>query len=145
MRVRAAVVTAAVLAICAAVFAQGQRKDGQWEITMKMEMPGMPMALPPVVTKRCITPAEANDPLKAMPNGGSGGREPKCTTSDYKMEGNKATWAMKCEGTMPMTGTGEITYTENAYTGLMKMDMGGGGGMTMTYSGKRLGECPKQP
>ena len=146
MRVRAAFVTAAALAVCAALFAQG-RRDGQWEITMKMEMPGMPMAMPPIVTTKCITPAEAADPLKAMPQGGRGGRgpEPKCTTSDYKMEGNKATWAMKCEGAMAMTGTGEITYSENAYTGLMKMDMGGGRGMTMNYSGKRLGECPKAP
>lgn len=147
MRVRAAIVTATALAVCASLFAQA-RRDGQWEITMKMEMPGMPMVIPPVVTTKCITPAEATDPLKVMPNGGArgrGGPEPKCTVADYKVAGNKTTWAMTCAGTPPMSGTGEITYGESAYTGLMKMDMGGGRGMTMTYSGKRLGECPKQP
>jgi len=148
MRLRATLVFAAALAVSTSLLAQGPRRDGNWEVTMKMEMPGMPMAIPPIVTTRCITPAEASDPLKAMPNGGGrGGRgrgaEPKCTTSDYKTEGNKASWSMKCEGTPPTSGTGEITYSENAYSGLMKMDMGEGRGMTMTYSGKRLGECPK--
>ena len=76
MRVRAAIVTAAALAVCATLFAQGPRKDGEWEITMKMDMPGMPMQMPPIVTKKCISAADANDPLKTMPQAGRGGRGP---------------------------------------------------------------------
>jgi hypothetical protein len=41
-----------------------------------------------------------------------------------------------------MTGKGEIVYAENAYTGTMTMDMQGRG-MTMKYTGKRLGDCRK--
>ena len=42
-----------------------------------------------------------------------------------------------------MTGTGEMTYGEDTYTGTVKMDMSGRGTVTMKYSGKRVGECEK--
>jgi hypothetical protein len=39
-----------------------------------------------------------------------------------------------------MTGTGELLYSGDTYTGTMKMTMQGQE-MTMKYSGKRLGDC----
>jgi hypothetical protein len=66
--------------------------------------------------------------------------------SDYKTEGNKVSWSMRCEGDNPMTGTGEIVYSGDTYLGTMKMTTGRGGqpmAMTMKYSGKRLGDCTK--
>ena len=39
-----------------------------------------------------------------------------------------------------MTGTGEITYGTDSYTGSMKMSSGGRD-MTMKYTAKRLGDC----
>ena len=43
-----------------------------------------------------------------------------------------------------MTGTGEMTYNDNAYNGVMTMNMERGGQpmkMTMKMTGKRLGDC----
>jgi hypothetical protein len=108
-----------------------------------MSMPGMPMSMPPTTSKQCITPADAADPQKAMPPQGRGGNASDCKVSDYKMDGNKVTWSMACEGRQPMTGKGELVYAENAYTGTMTMDMQGRGAMTMKYTGKRLGDCKK--
>ncbi len=138
-------VVAVALGLTAGVLAQGVRRDGLWEVKMEMNMPNMPMAMPPITTQQCITPAEAGDPQKAMPPQGRGGRggPSDCKVSDYKMEGNKVTWSMKCEGAQPMTGTGEFVYEKDAYTGNMKMEMGGRGEMTMKYTGKRLGDCTK--
>jgi len=62
--------------------------------------------------------------------------------SDDKVTGNKVTWSMKCEGPEAMSGTGEITYGENTYDGVMKMERQGQT-MTMKYTGKRLGDCLK--
>lgn len=137
------IVTLAAMAIATA-FAQGPRRDGLWEVKTEMQMDGMPMTMPPMTAQQCITPAEANDPSKAAPQGrGRGGRGPQdCKVSDYKVEGNKVTWSMKCEGPQPVTGAGEIVYEADSYTGTMKMDMGGRG-MTMKYTGKRLGDCTK--
>ena len=119
------------------VLAQGPQRDGQWDVTVEMQMPGMQM--PPMKTAQCITKAEAADPQKSVPKAGPGS---ECKVSDYKIEGNKATWSMKCAGSQPMTGIGEITYLDNSFTGTMKVD-GGGQTMTFKYSAKRLGDCTK--
>ena len=143
--VRTVTVATAVVALSIAAFAQGPRRDGQWEVKMEMDMPGMPAGMPPFTSTQCITPEEAKDPEKLMPQMGRGGRgrgNQNCHVSDYKLEGNKATWSMKCDGDMAMTGTGEFTYAADTYNGTIKMDTGRGA-MTMKYSGKRLGDCVK--
>lgn len=147
---------ALVAAVSVSMLAQsGPRRDGNWEIIIQMEMPDMPnmpagMTMPPMKTTQCITPKDAADPMKAMPQrpaGRGGAANPNdCKLSDYKTEGNKVSWAMKCEGAQPMSGTGEFVYGVDSYTGTLKMDMARGGqstGMTMKYTGKRLGDCTK--
>ena len=146
MKLRIATVVGAVLALSIAAFAQNVRRDGKWEIKMEMEMPGLPAGMPPMTTEQCITPEEANDPQKMAPpmgrgRGGRGGGN--CTVSDYKVDGNKVTYSMKCDGREPMSGTGEFLYAADSYTGVMTMDMGGRGTMKMKSNGKRLGDCTK--
>ena len=146
MKLTNAAIVALVLTTPASVIAQeGPRKDGQWEVTVEMDMPGMPFKMPAQTAKRCVTKEEAEDPQKALPQAQTGrNTNPNsCKVSDYKAVGNTVTWAMKCEPPQEMSGTGEITYTENAYKGTMKMQMAGGQAMTMKYSGKRLGDCVK--
>ena len=45
---------AAVIVVAASLPATAQGKDEQWEITSKMEMPGMPMAMPAQVNRICV-------------------------------------------------------------------------------------------
>ena len=127
--------------ISASLLAQ-PRRDGRWEVKMDMEMPGMPMKIPTVTSTQCITPEEANDPQKSVPQGRGGRGNQDCKVSDFKQDGNKISWSMKCAGPPPTTGTGEFLYAADTYTGTMKMDTGGQA-MTMKYSGKRLGDCTK--
>ena len=144
MRLRIATVAGAVFALSIAAFAQNVRRDGKWEISMQMEMAGLPAGMPPVVTTQCITPAEANDPQKMAPDMGRGGRGGgNCKVSDYKVDGNKVTYSVKCEGQQPMSGTGEFLYAADSYTGVMTMEMGQRGTMKMKSTGKRLGDCVK--
>src|SRR4051794_39832422 len=83
----------AVLSV--SLLAQGPRRDGNWEVTMTMEMAGMPqgMSMPPVKTTQCITPEQAKDPSMAMPQrpaGRGGAANPDdCKVTDYKQDGNK--------------------------------------------------------
>ena len=142
MKIRVALASAAVVALGLSAFAQGPRRDGRWEVKLEMEMPGMPAGMPPQTTTQCITPADAADPQKSMPGRGRGGEQGNCKVSDYKVEGNKVSWKMKCEGREAMSGTGEMVYGTDSYTGAMTMDMGGRS-MTMKYTGKRLGDCTK--
>ena len=127
----------------APLVAQAPVRDGRWEVTTTMEMPNMPMKMPPMKAEQCITKAMADDPAMALPKAeGPRGGAGDCKVSDYKLAGNKVTWSMACTGKQAMTGTGEIVYGTNTYDGTMKMklDMGE---MTMKYSAKRLGDCTK--
>ena len=123
----------------------GPRRDGNWQVTMEMDMPGMPQKMPPMTLTQCLTKADADDPTKPAPQG-RGAAPSNCKVSDSKIEGNKVSWSMRCEGDNPMTGTGEMVYSGDTYLGTMKMTTGRGGQamtMTMKYSGKRLGGCTK--
>ena len=135
-------IAGAVLTISAGILAQNQpRRDGDWEIKVEMQMPGMPMNMPAQTLRQCVTPQDVADPQKSVPPSGRGRGQNDCKVSDYKTDGNKTTWSVSCpsEG---MTGTGEFIYAENSYTGTMKMTAGGRD-MTMKYTGKRLGDCTK--
>jgi len=129
-----------VVGLSVSALAQAPRRDGRWEVKTEMEMPGMPMKMPAMTTTQCITREQADDPQRSVPQGR--GAPNNCKVSDYKVTGNKVTWSMKCEGPEAMSGTGEITYGENTYDGVMKM-VREGQTMTMKYTGKRLGDCPK--
>ena len=120
-------------------------KDGLWEITVKMDMPGMPAGMKPQVVQQCFTKKDLEDPRKTAPSGG-GPTDNRCQMTDYRMQGNGATWNMACKGEEAMTGSGSITYSGTSYSGTNKMTMKRGGqaqSMTMHYSGRRLGECKK--
>src|SRR5262249_26618358 len=104
-----------------------------------------PQGMPPVTSTQCITPDMVKDPQKAIPQGGGrGGRSglpDRCKVSGYKVSGNKVTWSMACDPPpQAMTGTGEMTYAGDTYTGVVTVNSGGRG-FTMKYSGKRLGDC----
>lgn len=112
-------------------------REGNWEITAKMTMPGMEM--PPMKSTQCITAAMLEDPAAAIPKGPGKG---DCKMTDYKISGNVATYTMTCTEP-PMTAVGEMRFSgSDAYTGTMKMDMAGQS-MTIVSEGKRIGDCPK--
>jgi uncharacterized protein DUF3617 len=140
MRLRNTACLTVVVGLSVSALAQSPRRDGRWEVKTEMEMPGMPMKMPAMTTTQCITKEQAEDPQRSVPQGR--GAPNNCKVLDYKVAGNKVTWSMKCEGPEAMSGTGEITYGENTYDGVMKMEREGQT-MMMKYTGKRLGDCVK--
>ena len=119
---------------------QSPMREGNWAITMKMSMPGMPMEMPPMTQTQCVTPAMVKDPQASMPKGPNGG---DCKLSDYKVTASTASYKMVCTKPAPMTATAEMKFTgTDAYTGTMSIDSSGQK-MSMTYDAKRLGDCPK--
>ena len=140
MRLRNTACLTVVVGLSVSALAQSPRRDGRWEVKTEMEMPGMPMKMPAMTTTQCITKEQAEDPQRSVPQGR--GAPNNCKVFDYKVTGNKVTWSMKCEGPEAMSGAGEITYGENTYDGVMKMERQGQT-MMMKYTGKRLGDCVK--
>lgn len=151
MKVRQLVPLAGIVALSVAVFAQGSRRDGKWEVTMQMEIPGMPAGrgMPPMSVTQCITKEQAEDPQKMVPQPPQrGGQESDCKVSDFKTTGNKVTWTVKCTTPQVVDGTGEVTYSGDTYDGAMttNITMARGGQstpmqMTTKVHGKRVGDC----
>lgn len=107
-----------------------------WEVTSKMEMPGMPFAMPPTTTKVCIAKGNENDPRKS-----SGDKD--CQMSDIKTSGKKTTFKVRCDhdGEI-MTGTGEQTASANGSESKIHFSGKSRGedmDMTMTARSKRIG------
>jgi hypothetical protein len=108
-------------------------KEGLWEITTKMEMPGMSM--PPMKHTQCMTKNNL------VPQSSQPGQE--CSITQTKVVGNTVTWTMKCTGQGgEMEGTGKITYTGDSFEGTMTMSMPQTNmKITSHISGKRIGDC----
>ncbi|MEO7782911.1 MAG: DUF3617 family protein [Candidatus Nitrotoga sp.] len=107
-----------------------------WEVSSKMEIPGMPFAMPANATKVCITKGGESDPRKT-----SGDKS--CQMSDIKTVGNKVSWKARCDHNGEvMTGIGEQTATPNSFAGKMQLSGKSEGedvSMNMAFSGKRIG------
>jgi len=119
--------TVALAAFCLPAGAQGT--DELWEITMKMEMPGMPMAMPPQVSKVCVAKGASDENFVPKQQG-------NCRTVDSKRVGSKYMFTM--------TAHGEITFNDGAYDGRMEMAgtmEGQPMNMNQTYKGRRVGTC----
>ena len=139
MKSRMTVVALLSLALSWTVLGQGSApmREGNWEVTMKMTMPGMDM--PPMKQTQCIMAAMIKDPAGSIPKGPGQG---DCAITNYKLSGNTATYTMTCKAP-PMTAVGEMKYSgSDAYSGTLKMDMGGQT-MTIVHDAKRIGDCPK--
>ena len=139
MMKKISVIAVAVLVLlpAAAPAADGIR-PGMWDITSVMEVPGMPMGMPPTTVKHCYTKDDVKDEKKMI------SRDKDCTVTDFKRSGNKVAWKMKCTGKNAGTFTGESVFSGDSYTSAMKMESEGGKGRTMNMkvNGKRTGNCP---
>ncbi len=104
-----------------------------WEVTTKVEMAGLPMAMPARTMKVCVAKgAEKNPP----PN-------KDCEMTDVRIVGNRTSWKMRCnQNGEIMTGSGEMTGTPDNSQGTMHMSGKSGGetiNMTMAHQSRRIG------
>lgn len=123
------------LALPSSSFAADTMRDGYWELISTMEMPGMPMKMPPTKIKHCYTKEDVKDQKKAVTT------DKNCTVTDLKQSGNKVTWKMKCTGKNAGTFSGETVFKGDSYDSTMKMQSQGQS-MDMKVKARRLGECP---
>lgn len=106
-----------------------------WELTSKMDMPGMPMAMPATTMKVCVPIGGERDPKYAA--------DKNCVVSDVVNSGNKTSWKMRCnhDGEI-MIGSGEMSGTRDSSEGTMRLSGTSGGkkfDMTNTYKNRRVG------
>ena len=117
-----------------AAFAQGV--DDQYDVTVKMEMPGMPMSMPPVTSRVCVRKGASDADF--VPH------QDNCRVSDAVRTGARLTFRVACTGNNPMTGTGEFTFAGDGYNGQIRMKgkmEGQDVDMTQQIAGRRSGAC----
>jgi len=133
-----AIVASVVCVGVMATTAHAEMKAGEWELTVKMKMPSVPIPMPPVKVKQCLTPEQP------MPVVGSPDQD--CKIKDHKIEGDKVTWTVECKQPdgSSVTGSGEMTFKDTSMTGTQKITgsaLGPAGTMEYSFSGKWLGAC----
>jgi hypothetical protein len=129
---------AAALGLLAApAISAAQGDDELWEMTTRMEMPGMPVAMPARTYQMCIPKGSQQD--QTMPKD----PESDCKTVESKTSGNKTTFKMVCNGKNQMTMTGETIRTGDTIETKSHMTFEGKRAkeMTQTTTGKRVGTC----
>lgn len=156
-----AVCLAAALLLVAGTSGAAGLKEGQWEYTNTMKIPGMPQmpALPPGVKlppgmnigggpggmsmsfKHCVTQE------KLIPPTQDEGKF-KCEITKQKQDGKRFEWAQRCTGkNTDFTSEGSGQYDGETMAAKMSskgtMD-GHPADMTMDISGRYLGPCPSK-
>lgn len=115
-------------------------KEGLWEITVKMDMPGMPMQMPPQTFRQCLNKKDMVPQNKEEP-----GRT-DCKEIKREVKGDTVNWVIECKaegGTVTSSGT--MTYKNDTLEGTVKVRVPDGrrGAMEMTQhmNGKWVGPC----
>jgi hypothetical protein len=84
--------------------------EGIWEITTTVEMPGMPVAIPPTKHTQCITKEELIPKTSA--------EKQDCTMMDHKISANTVSWTMQCNSSAgTFRSSGKVTYSKDSFTG----------------------------
>ena len=76
MKVRGLAIAA--LAVCVgmmATVAHAEMKAGEWELTVKMKMPSVPIPMPPIKVKQCMNP---DQPIPTV-----GSPDQECKVKDH--------------------------------------------------------------
>lgn len=131
---KVAIAVLSALTLPATCFAADIMRDGFWELSTTVEIPGMPFQVPPTRTQHCYTKEEVKDTSKTL------NTDPNCKVTDMKRSGNRITWRMQCTGEKSGTFSGETVFKGDAYDSKMKMESEGQT-VNMKVKGQRIGPC----
>ena len=129
---------------------KGKMKEGQYETTFKMEIPGLPAGVGGFsnTAKSCVTKEDIEkgkgDMFRDPKNGKN---DTSCVVKNIKNSGNTASYDVDCpkEG---MLSTTTLAFSDNSVKGLTKMKMtgenakdmpSGMGNMQMQFESRYLG------
>ncbi len=123
-------------------YADVNMQEGLWETVSTMEMTGMPMpmSMPPMTYRQCITKKELIPKQKKE-------EEQNCKITKQETDGDTVKWEIICSGEGAMKGKGEITYRGKTFEGTIITEVNnpemGTMKMTTHLKGQYIGECKK--
>ena len=138
---------AALCVLVAAGAAQAQQLEaGQWRV-MTTQLGEGPVAPPPQIRMRCLTPAEVADPAKTFSPEVSTVNA-VCERTEYSLDQNFLKWRLQCRGQIDMDVAGQFIfesptrYTAMVATKATVMERIVQSTLS-TIDGQRVGDCPK--
>ena len=133
---KATVAASALVALAWAQAVHAQAAGDLYEVTVRMEMAGMPTQMPAITHRNCLKKGGSDADL--LPH------QDNCTVTDVKRTGNRLTFAIACTGRDAMKGTGDFTFAGDGYSGQIRL----AGKMenedvqvTQAIAGRRVGAC----
>ncbi|MCU7931275.1 MAG: DUF3617 family protein [Candidatus Thiodiazotropha sp. (ex Codakia rugifera)] len=135
MKTQSAVASLALLVLLSSISVASEvnMNPGLWKWTAVMDMPGMPMQLPPTSYTTCISEADF------VPKDSQLGQT--CETIDLKTEGDSVSWSITCTQQAGVTKSqGNITYHGDTAEGMIQVSVEGMQ-MSSKTTGMRLGPC----
>lgn len=122
------------LALAPAAFAADALKPGMYSFTTKMEVPGVPFAMPPISAQNCLTQADVDQGKQYQ------GQQKDCQMKNFRQTAGKVHYELACkDGT---TGSGDFAYTATSMTGKLLVTKDGQT-TTMNMTANRTGDCAK--
>jgi len=133
---KATVAASALVALAWAQAVHAQAAGDLYEVTVRMEMAGMPTQMPAITHRNCLKKGGSDADL--LPH------QDNCTVTDVKRTGNRLTFAIACTGRDAMKGNGDFTFAGDGYSGQIRL----AGKMenedvqvTQAIAGRRVGAC----
>lgn len=114
-------------------------EPGLWEILVRIDVPEGPVQDASQAIRHCYTAEDLSDPRSAIPRAG-----PDCEVSGFRLEGNRATWALHCTGAGVISGGGEMILGRYAYAANVWNEISERGRtftVTQRIRARRVGEC----
>ncbi len=120
-----------------AVTAWAAPAEEKWQITSKMEIPGMPFQMPATTATVCVPQGQPSE--KMVP------AKENCKVSNFKTVGNTSSFHIECPPPEKMSGDGKFTVNaDKSSSGQMNIKgvmEGEPMEMKMSWSSKKLGMC----
>lgn len=112
--------------------------SGLWEITAEVGMQGVPIQMPPIVTRQCITPENIISQINQFNQS-----DQNCKVTNLLVAKNKASYDLNCVlETGEMAGHGFVSYRGERLKGSLTTTMTPGNMvMRYNYTGRRIGSC----
>lgn len=117
-------------------------RPGLWNLTVSTTAEGAEGVFGPYTTSQCLTEEDVRNPEKLLAQNGVNA----CTYGDRVYRNGNFSFTVQCGGTIPMSGSGRISYTADSLQGTMDIaaDLQGLPVNTQsTVSGQRVGDCTK--
>jgi len=116
-----------------------QLQPGLWEIQVRINVPEGPVQDTSQVMRHCYSQEDLADPRSAIPRAG-----PDCEIHDFRLDGARATWSLRCSGPSAVSGGGEMMLGREAYAANVWneiKDQGRTLKITQKIRARRLGDC----